>query len=302
VITMNAMFPSSLRLALVVGLSAAATGPLSAASPIPPGVPEPGLILWGSVVNATNTSQPVQIDSASWTVTDGITTAAYSSATRPAVQIFTQGDQTYYVLEVPFDTRRFGSIQLNDPANSGVKSFPLQSASPPAYLMTPTINGVPGSVRSIDGAPATGTNLPITGFTATVRGRVIRVDLAITPISESFEQWATRIFGSSSLPTAAPGADPDGDGFTNGSEFAAGTNPLDPASVLRLFQVTFNASQATLGWQSVASKRYILESASNANGPWTDAASILAAGASVQTNVPRSSGALPTFYRVRVAP
>jgi hypothetical protein len=254
------------------------------------------------VVNATNASQQISIESASWSVTDGTSTGVYTALSRPPVRTFIQGNQSFYVLEVPFDTRRFGAIQLDDPANEGVKSFPLQSSAPPTYLLAPTVNGVPATVRSIDGAPSSGTNVPVAGFNATVRGRVIRVDLAITPITETYEQWATRIFGGIGLPSASPGADPDQDGLSNASEYAAGTNPLDPASTLRVVQISFTGNQATVGWQSVASKRYVLESASSLSGPWTDAASILASASSVQTSVARSAGGLPTFYRVRVAP
>ena len=301
---MNAILQSPINriLAAMVCLIASTVWQADAASAIPPGVPEPGLILWGSVVNATNTSQPISITSANWSVTDGTSTGVYTAQSRPAVRTFTQGDQSYYVLEVPFDTRRFGTIQLGDPINEGVKSFQLLSASPPTYLLAPTINGVPANVRFIDGAPAGGTNVPVAGFNATVRGRVIRVDLAITPITESYEQWATRIFGSSGLPSASPNADPDQDGLTNAGEYASGTNPLDPSSVLRLVQITFTGNEATVEWQSVASKRYVLESATNVTGPWSDAASILASTASTQTRVARSAG-LPMFFRVRlVAP
>jgi len=293
-------FPITRVLAVTLCLIAVNAKRAEAATAVPPGVPEPGLILWGTVVNATNITQQIGIDSASWSVTDGTSTGVYTGQTRPAVRIFTQGDQSFYVVEVPFDTRRFGNIQLDDPINEGVKSFQLLSSSPPAYLLAPTINGVPASVRAIDGAPSAGTNVPVSGFNATVRGRVIRVDLSITPITETYEQWATRIFGSSGVPSASPGADPDQDGLTNASEHAAGTNPLDPASTLRLVQITFTANQATVGWQSVANKRYVLESASSVNGPWSDAASILAAAASVQTSVARSPSGQPTFYRVRV--
>jgi hypothetical protein len=294
--------PITRLLAGTICLATTQVSQSNAASATPPGVPEPGLILWGSVVNATNASQPITIDSASWAVTDGTSTGVYTGLSRPAVRTFIQGNQSFYVLEVPFDTRRFGAIQLDDPINEGVKSFPLQSSAPPTYLLAPTINGAPATVRSIDGAPASGTNVPVAGFNATVRGRVIRVDLAITPITESYEQWATRIFGGAGLPSASPGADPDQDGLNNASEYTAGTNPLDPASTLRVVQISFTANQATVGWQSVASKRYVLESASSLNGPWSDAATILASASSVQTSVARSTGGVPTFYRVRVAP
>jgi len=268
---------------------------------VPPGVPEPGLIVWGTVVNATNTSQQIGITSASWSVSDGNNIAVYSQLSRPAVRTFNQSGQSYYVLEVPFDTRRFGAIQLADPASEGVRSFPLASSSPPAYLLTPTINGGLATVRSVDGAPASGGNVPVTGFNATVRGRVIRVDLAIVPTTETYDQWATRIFGSAGQPSASPNADPDHDGLNNAGEFAAGTNPLDGSSALRLVQVAITGNQATVSWASVANKQYVLEAATNPTGPWTDAASVLATNPSTQATIARTPGDARRFYRVRVA-
>ena len=288
------------RLLLTAGwLFAAAALRSEAASPIPTGVPEPGLILWGAVVNATNAAQPISIASASWSVSDGSNTAVYAQMTRPPVRTFTQGGQSFYVLEVPFDTRRFGGIQLSDPATEGVRSFELMSASPPAYLLTPTINGMLAAVRSIDGAASGASNVTVAGFNAGVRGRVIRVDLAITPTTETYEQWATRLFGSSSSPSAAPGADPDHDGLSNAGEYAAGTNPLDPASVFRLLQVSVSGNQATVNWQSVAAKQYVIESATSIAGPWTDAGSMLSSSAVSQASVTRPDPA-HAFFRVRV--
>ncbi|HXJ72750.1 MAG TPA: thrombospondin type 3 repeat-containing protein, partial [Candidatus Dormibacteraeota bacterium] len=254
---------------------------------------------WGTVVNTTNAAQPIGITSASWSVTDGNSNAVFTSQTRPPVRIFTQGNQSFYVLEVPFDTRRFGTIQLANPATEGINSFELLSSSPPTYILTPTVNGVLATVRSVDGAPSGAASVPVAGFNTTVRGRVIRVDLSITPTTETYEQWATRIFGSSGQPAANPNADPDHDGLTNAGEYAAGTNPLDPSSALRLLQIAVTGTQATVGWQSVASKQYVLESATNVAGPWTEAASVLAATSSAQASVPRSP-VLPTFYRIRV--
>src|SRR5256885_15556001 len=138
--------------------------------PIPPGVPEPGLVIWGSVVNVNNPSQPIAITSATWSVTDGTQTAVYTGATQPPTRIVTLDGQSYYVLEVAFDTRTFGTIALSDPASIGVNSFELKSSTPPAYTLTPTINGVLATVRSIDGAPASGGNVPVTGFSAATRG------------------------------------------------------------------------------------------------------------------------------------
>lgn len=272
---------------------------------IPPGVPEPGLVLWGAVVNKTNTSQGVTITSASWSVTDGTKTAVYSAATRPATRIVNSGGRTFYVLEVPFDTRRIGTVTLADPAIVGIDSFELKAASPPTYTLTPTINGVVASVQAIDGAPGSGNNLPVPGFTSATRGRAIRVDLAIVPPLNDFASWAAGFFPNPNAPEAARTADPDNDGLTNEDEFAAGTIPTDKNSTLRILTLTLQPelNQVTVGWQSVTTKAYVIEAASDLNGPFTGVGNpVPATGDTSQTKVNTPPGGLQQYFRIRLVP
>src|SRR5260221_1143050 len=216
-------------------------------STIPPGVPEPGLVIWGTVVNATNTSQQIPIAGASWSVTDGTKTAVYTPTSSPPLRIVVTGGQSYYVLEVPFDTRHFGTIALSDPAAQGINSCELKSSSPPVYSLMRTINGVPANLRSIDGAPASGGTAPVSGLSATTRGRVIRVDLTITPPPDSYDAWAIGIFGSLGNPDAARTADPDHDGMNNYQEFLAGTDPKSARSAFRILTPSIWPTQTTAG-------------------------------------------------------
>jgi hypothetical protein len=271
---------------------------------IPPGVPEPGLVLWGTVVNQTN-GQPITINSVRWSVTDGSKAAVYSSASRPATRIVSANGQSYYVLQVPFDTRQIGSVVLADPLTVGINSFPLTNASPPTYLLVGTINGALATVRSIDSAPATGTNVPVAGFTSAIRGRVIRADLGIVPVLEDYDTWAARFFGSVGLPQAARTADPDGDGMTNEAEHAAGTDPTDPNSALRILalQILGQPPQASIQWRSAADRTYIIESAAAPQGPWTGVGSLVPTeGAQTDTAITVPPGEPQLFYRVRLAP
>jgi hypothetical protein len=272
---------------------------------IPPGVPEPGLVIWGSVVNQTNTSQPINITSVSWSVTDGAKTATYSARSHPPTRIVNLNGQSYYVLQVLFDTRQIGSVTLADPATTGIDSFALKSASPPTYTLTPTINGALATVRSIDGAPASGGNFPVTGFTSATRGRVIRVDLGVVPAGTSYEAWAIAHFGSASAPQAAPTADPDGDGFNNAAEFAAGTDPNDPSSALRILRLAIQTQPpgAVLTWQSASNHNYIVENATAPDGPWGGAGTAVpSAGDATQTTITLTGADSMRFYRVRLAP
>lgn len=275
------------------------------AETIPPGVPEPGLVIWGSVVNRTNPAQAVSIQSASWTVTDGTKTAVFSGTSRPAVRVMELAGQSYYVLEVPFDTRRLGAVTLSDPATVGLDSFELKAASPPTYLLTPTINGALATVQSINGAPAPGDEAPVTGFTASTRGRAIRVDLAITPPADSYNSWAAQKFGDANLPQAARAADPDGDGLANEAEFLAGTDPQDASSALRILAIALDAQskQAVVHWQSISGKNYMIQAAAGIDGAWGDVGPALPGAADLtQAQINFPDGGENLFFRVRLVP
>lgn len=275
------------------------------AGALPPGVPEPGIVIWGTVVNQTNSSQAIEITSATWSVSDGTKTAVYSDRSRPATRIVNVDGQSYYVLQVPFDTRQIGTVTLADPATVGINSFELASTTAPTYILGATINGALATVRSIDGAPATGTNVPVAGFTAVTRGRVIRVDLAITPGLGSYDTWASSIFGNPNLPEAARTADPDGDGLTNEGEFSAGTDPKDANSALRILELAVGgqSTPTTLGWKSTANRSYFIETAVDPQGPWTALGSPLPSGGATTRAGIAFSGQEPNrFYRVRLAP
>src|SRR5882757_2528959 len=68
-----------------------------------------------------------------------------------------------------------------------------------------------------------------------------------------------------------PNDDPDGDGFTNAQESAAGTNPFDPLSHPSPIAITpWLQSLARFNWDAVAGKRYHILSRTNAvSGEWT---------------------------------
>jgi hypothetical protein len=272
---------------------------------IPPGIPEPGLILWGTVVNQTNTTQAIPITSVSWAVNDGTQTVVYTSSTRPATRIVSFNGQSYYLAQVAFDTRQIGTVTLADPVTVGIKSFELKSSSPPTYILAPTINGVLATVRSIDGAPAGGESLPVAGFSSATRGRILRVDLGIIPpVANDYDAWAAGFFGNPTVPEADRMADPDGDGLTNEGEFAAGTDPTDETSVFQVltFSVQGETLEASINWRSASDREYIIEYAPSPNGPWEPVGSpIPSAGATTQDGFTLPGG-VTGFFRIRLAP
>jgi len=73
-----------------------------------------------------------------------------------------------------------------------------------------------------------------------------------------------------------PDADFDGDGASNRAEGLAGTNPADPADVLKITDITTTAGNATLDVTAKAGKHYQLQSAAPGSLVWSDEDAVIA--------------------------
>lgn len=102
---------------------------------------------------------------------------------------------------------------------------------------------------------------------------------------------------------AAPGLDPDGDGFSNYDEYVAGSNPTDRNSVLRFESITWNAAGATLRWNSAAGRKYRLSTrdprAAGAN--WVSLGQVTSSGPQTDYAHPGASSAA-MLYRLEAVP
>ena len=97
--------------------------------------------------------------------------------------------------------------------------------------------------------------------------------------------------------------DVDGDGANNWQESRADTIPTNALSVLKIISVTNGPSGISVTWQSVDSRKYCLERATNLNSPSPfQAIYTLFPGSSGTTTLPDNdaNGAGPYFYRVGV--
>ena len=91
--------------------------------------------------------------------------------------------------------------------------------------------------------------------------------------------------------------DADGDGQSNADELRAGTDPLDPASVLAVSALQAGNGHMAFKWASVEGKRYTIKRATSVGGEFESLVSgILATGA--ETTVVLVDGASSAFYKV----
>lgn len=117
------------------------------------------------------------------------------------------------------------------------------------------------------------------------------------------ESWRQTFFGTTSnTGDAADSADPDGDGFTNGQEYAAGTNPTVSGDFFQASNPSKAGNSFTVSTAGKAGRTYALERNSTpAAGGWTTVASQgpLASNVLVTLN-DTSSPPGSAFYRIRV--
>lgn len=85
-------------------------------------------------------------------------------------------------------------------------------------------------------------------------------------LDDSFQR---RYFPLFTGPQAAPGFDPDGDGFRNIDEYIAGTIPTNALSFLRVVEAKATPQGLSILWQGMAGKRYqLLTRPSLLEGQW----------------------------------
>ena len=116
------------------------------------------------------------------------------------------------------------------------------------------------------------------------------------------DAWRLRYFGSIHNVLSAATSDADGDGANNRTEYMAGTDPNDRASVLRVSAGSASGNQQpfTVRWPSVEGKRYVIErSATLFEGSWTPLSTVDGTGSEMQYQDPVAGGSI-NFYRVRV--
>jgi len=119
-------------------------------------------------------------------------------------------------------------------------------------------------------------------------------------LPDAWELWFTN-----SLTGMGAGTDSDGDGFTDAEEYGAGTDPLDPNSLLEITDIVLSPGtlEADISWSSVAKRLYRVELNTDLTQPtnWVDSGlgnQNPDAGGETTRTVPLG-GPTQQFYRVR---
>lgn len=107
-------------------------------------------------------------------------------------------------------------------------------------------------------------------------------------------------FAPFTRPEAQPGADPDGDGWTNRREAPGGTSPVDRLSIpLVLARPAWEVGGLRLGWSSVAGRRYQLwQRAPEASAAWTRLGPAVLANGESMTGLDTGAASGARMYRV----
>lgn len=113
--------------------------------------------------------------------------------------------------------------------------------------------------------------------------------------------WLLLNFGTTNVNA---NADPTGKGMTIGQDYLAGTDPNDPASVLRIIAESFSTggTSAALTWESVPTRYYYLQKTSRLNSAiWLDSGlGLISPSAGSSTTDGFTDTNLPArFYRVQ---
>jgi hypothetical protein len=245
------------------------------------GIPEPSLVLYGVISDASAGGARVSYGNLVWVFqpADG------SGAITLLASVTNINDQFSYVLRVPCETQLPGV-----PVSSGALKLATSPSSYDRSLVT--VQGIPASFVQ----PAQ-TNLTLF---STNRGKIERLDLTVNLSSSGLlpDAWQLQYFGHTGVD---PFADPDHDGLNNYQEYRAGTNPLDANSRFQIVQVRSDPGGPYINWSSVAGHYYTVQRSSTLLGGFSDVEVHIPATAPLNTfQDVTGTGAGPFFYRIQV--
>jgi len=121
----------------------------------------------------------------------------------------------------------------------------------------------------------------------------------------AFQAWQIQYFGGTNNPAGAPNADPDGDGQNNLTEFLAGTNPTNNASVFRLTGIKQEGDNIRVTWAMGSGKTNALQvTLGDPGGGYTDLFTISNTVGRITdyVHVGVVTSAPVRYYRVRLLP
>jgi hypothetical protein len=248
-----------------------------------PAIPEPGLVMYGSVNASLSGGGMLAAGVLDWTIYGN------SSTTTVATTIIDVNGQYFYIARVPFETRHVGADTFA--ATRNTLEFIATGAT---YTRSAQVNGTNATI-----AFASSGNLATFPFGAGNRGSVERVDLQVNLTVPSFQDWALRYFGTTNI---NPNADADGDGVSNYKEYLAGTDPLNKNSLFILTSIARDPQGGVdVSWQSVAYKTYALLRASDLSQTFATIQTGIAAAAPTNTFYDATAtGPGPYYYRVQL--
>ena len=152
---------------------------------------------------------------------------------------------------------------LGPPSVSGtVINYAISPELPPGLA-------IDASTGVISGTSSAAAASAVYTVTASNAGGSTTAEVTIEVTDNAYDNWAAG-YSLDPATNGAPGADPDGDGFLNSSEFAFGTNPTTGSPAL--VRTSTVGGQVVMSWlQRIdSSSAYTVQETSDlALGPWT---------------------------------
>jgi len=259
---------------------------ISAVAQSLPGIPEPGLTLYGEIRNtAGGPNLRLTLGTLVWIVQPA--TGNPITVQTPLRNI---NDQFSYAVRLPFETVPTG--------------FTL---SPNALLLSPTSVAYTRSA-TINDAPATFVTTTQNSFTFSTaeRGRLERVDLQVSLVVVDTDgdgipdAWESQHGLNSNNPADAL-LDSDSDGMSNLEEYLSGTDPTDSQSRFAIIRITANDADGTLiEWSSVEGQLYSVERSTALDSGFILIAPDLPSTPPMNSILDTTASAPgPYFYRIR---